>query len=374
MEFTISRTAFIRLLRTAASAAAKLTTKPILREILLEATPDAVYATGYNGQFGITARQAAEMDVVRANETGKATVDAVLLEVVQQFDGNDVFVQLREQGGGQGIFVTDNQSEFVLPSSDWREYPPLPTFDEVLEGNRISSQTLSGLLRKITPSAADESQTQPGLLGVHFRTGDGGLLLEASNSHLISQGYVSYESVESDFVVPKTSLSVLLKNLPADGQAIEFASDENVFLVKTSRLLFFTALIDAEFPNTSKIWDRISGRADITKTTLGKHAFRSAIQRTMILVKTSENKRITLESKEDQLQIRAKVDAKRSVKEDVRVTEMSGKKRTLSFNADYLSRLTNVIERDQMVLVLGDQVVYFEDEDSRHLLLGVRVG
>ncbi|PWI54868.1 DNA polymerase III subunit beta [Sulfoacidibacillus thermotolerans] len=370
MEFTISRKTLVQLLRTAGSAAAKLTTQPILREILLEVTPDAVYATGYNGQFGIIARQAVEADVVQVKKTGRATVDPVVVGVAQNFEGEEISLQLRNYDKARVLYITDGKAEFELPSSDDRLYPPVLSFHDELEGETISGQTLSQLLQKIAPSAADES-TRIALSGIHFRVREGELILEASNSHMISQGFVSHESKrqgDQDVIVPKTSLLTLMKNLPSE-ENVEFAVDENLFWVKTNRLLFFTTLIDATFPDTSKVWERAMGNP--TTVSADKQAFRGAVSRAMILAKEEANKPITLEV-EKVLRIRTKVENS-NAKEDVNVAQINGKAKTLSFNAGYLSQLTSVVDRDQLVLVFGDAAVYFEDNNSRHLILAVRV-
>ncbi|PWI50825.1 DNA polymerase III subunit beta, partial [Sulfoacidibacillus thermotolerans] len=285
----------------------------------------------------------------------------------QNFEGEEISLQLRNYDKARVLYITDGKAEFELPSSDDRLYPPALSFHDELEGETISSQALSRLLQKIAPSAADEG-ARIALLGVHFRARDGKLILEASNSHMISQGFISHESECRDAIVPKTSLLTLMKNLPLE-EEVEFAADENLFWVKTSRLLFFTTLIDAAYPDTSKVFDR--AKSNSTTIEVDKLAFRSAVSRAMILAKEEANKPITLEV-EKGLRIRAKAENS-NAKEDVDVAQISGELKTLSFNASYLSQLTSAVDRDQLVLVFGDAAVYFEDNNSRHLILAVRV-
>lgn len=196
----------------------------------------------------------------------------------------------------------------------------------------------STYLKKIikqTVIAVSTHESRPILTGIHLTISDGKLKAVATDSHRLSQRVIPIEGTESlsyNLVIPGKSLQELTRLLDDSLDEIEVAIAENQILFKTEDTLFYSRLLEGNYPDT----DRLIPDSSTTEVTLEAQILLGAVERASLLSHEGKNNVVKLSVKDDTVEITGNSPEVGRVNEQVTTQSISGEEMEISFNPDYL--------------------------------------
>lgn len=335
MKITIDREALVQSVQDVMKAVSPRTTIPILTGIKITATPQGVTLTGSDSDISIESFIPTEEEdkvLVEIAETGSIVLQARFFsEIVKKLPEKTIEIEV------QPNFLTairSGKAEFSLNGLDAEEYPRLPQIEEenVFE---IPTDLLKTIIRQ-TVFAVSTSETRPILTGVNWRIEDEELICTATDSHRLAlrKAKIETENHQShNVVIPGKSLNELSKILDDSNAPVKIVITANQILFKTKRLLFFSRLLDGNYPETSRLIPTDS-KTDII---VNAKEFLQAIDRASLLAREGRNNVVKLTTLNDGIiEISSVSPEIGKVTEEMQSESIEGEELKISFSAKYM--------------------------------------
>ncbi|MDN4071421.1 DNA polymerase III subunit beta [Fictibacillus terranigra] len=378
MRFQINRSQLIEGVQDVMKAVSSRTTIPILTGIKMVVHSEGMTLTGSDSDISIER-------LIPMEENGEVNLEvqkpgSIVLqaryfsEIVKKLPNDTVEIEVGERFETK---LRSGASEFSLVGLDPEEYPRLP---QIEEQNVFSIQ--GDLLRQIirqTVFAVSTSETRPILTGVNIKLEDGVLTCVATDSHRLAQRTAKIESNTEELsfqnvVIPGKSLNELSKIVEESSELVQIVVTDNQVLFKTKNTLFFSRLLDGNYPDTSKLLPSES------KTTLGLSTkeFLQAIDRASLLAREGRNNVVKLATLDNQtVEISSNSPEIGKVYENVITESMEGEELKISFNAKYMIDALKAMDCTEIkVLFTGAMrpflITPVENETVKQLILPVR--
>lgn len=334
MKFTVNRSAFLKKLKDVQLAVSSRSTIPILTGIKLIASEEGIQLTGSNSDISIETfvRKSDEQSGLTIEEEGQIVLQPARFfsDIVNKLPDETFTVEVKDR---VQTAITSASSSFIINGLDAANYPHLPEIDTT------QSFTLPvNLLKKIikqTVIAVSTHESRPILTGIHLTISDGKLKAVATDSHRLSQRVIPIEGTESlsyNLVIPGKSLQELTRLLDDSLDEIEVAIAENQILFKTKDTLFYSRLLEGNYPDT----DRLIPDSSATEVTLEAQILLGAVERASLLSHEGKNNVVKLSVKDDTVEITGNSPEVGRVNEQVTTQSISGEEMEISFNPDYL--------------------------------------
>ncbi|GER67298.1 DNA polymerase III subunit beta [Weizmannia acidilactici] len=379
MKFSILRDRLVESVQDVSKAITSRTTIPILTGIKIVASEDGITFTGSDSDISIESFVPKEEDgdeIAAIQETGgivlqarffgelvkKLPMDIVEIEVVNQFQ----------------TMIRSGKSEFNLIGLDPEEYPHLPqiTEDKVI---RIPADILKNLIRQ-TVFAVSTAETRPILTGVNWSIQNNRLNCIATDSHRLAQRTAEIETAadaEYNIVIPGKSLNELNKILPDTNELVEIVITDNQVLFKAKHLLFFSRLLEGNYPDTSRL---IPTDAK-TELIVNAKEFLQAIDRASLLAKEGQNANVvklsSLANIPGAIEITSNSPEIGKVVDRVQCKSIEGEALKISFSSKYMIDALKVLEGMEISIRFTGAMRPFvirpvNDETILQLILPVR--
>lgn len=334
MKFTVNRSVFLKKLKDVQLAVSSRSTIPILTGIKLIATTDGIQLTGSNSDISIetfihTKDNQTDLTI---DEEGQIVLQPARFfsDIVNKLPDERFTVEVKDR---VQTAITSASSSFLINGLDAANYPHLPEIDTT------QSFTLPvNLLKKIikqTVIAVSTHESRPILTGVHLTINDGKLKAVATDSHRLSQRVIPIEGTESlsyNLVIPGKSLQELTRLLDDGLDEIEVAIAENQILFKTEDTLFYSRLLEGNYPDT----DRLIPDSSTTEVKVDAQTLLGAVERASLLSHEGKNNVVKLSVKNDTVEITGNSPEVGRVNEQVSTHSIDGEEMDISFNPDYL--------------------------------------
>ncbi|GAB2487829.1 DNA polymerase III subunit beta [Alkalibacterium psychrotolerans] len=334
MKFTVNRSVFLKKLKDVQLAVSSRSTIPILTGIKLIATNEGIQLTGSNSDISIetfiqTKDDQADLTI---EEEGQIVLQPARFfsDIVNKLPDERFTVEVKDR---VQTAITSASSSFLINGLDAANYPHLPEIDTT------QSFTLPvNLLKKIikqTVIAVSTHESRPILTGVHLTINDGKLKAVATDSHRLSQRVIPIEGTESlsyNLVIPGKSLQELTRLLDDGLDEIEVAIAENQILFKTEDTLFYSRLLEGNYPDT----DRLIPDSSTTEVKVDAQTLLGAVERASLLSHEGKNNVVKLSVKDDTVEITGNSPEVGRVNEQVSTHSIDGEDMDISFNPDYL--------------------------------------
>ncbi|MGM9928786.1 MAG: DNA polymerase III subunit beta [Bacillus sp. (in: firmicutes)] len=375
MKFVIQRDRLVQSVQDVMKAVASKTTIPILTGIKITATTEGVTLTGSDSDISIQSSIPLEeegIELVQIEKTGSIVLQAKFFnEIVKKLPLDDVEIVV--ENGFQTI-IRSGKAEFNLNGLDADEYPHLP---QIEEENIISIPTdlLKHLIRQ-TVFAVSTSETRPILTGVNWRIENDDIICTATDSHRLAlrKAKVQVNSPESyNVVIPGKSLTELSKILDDSHEAVNIVITNNQVLFKTKHLLFFSRLLDGNYPDTSRLIPSES-KTDVVVNTKD---FLQSIVRASLLGEGKNNivKLSTINQAE--VEISSNIPEIGKVVEEVQAETIEGEDLKISFNAKFMMDALRALEGTEIKISFTGAMRPFviqvlNDDTMLQLILPVR--
>ncbi len=375
MKFVIQRDRLVQSVQDVMKAVASKTTIPILTGIKISTTTDGVTLTGSDSDISIESFIPLEEDgneLVEIQSTGSIVLQARYFnEIVKKLPMDEV--EITVENGFQTV-IRSGKAIFNLNGLDAEEYPHLP---QIEEDNIISIPTdlLKNLIRQ-TVFAVSTSETRPILTGVNWKVENDNIICTATDSHRLALRKAKVQSNASEVynvVIPGKSLNELSKILDDSHNLVNIVITNNQILFKTKHLLFFSRLLDGNYPDTSRLIPSES-KTDVLVNTKD---FLQAIVRASLLGEGKNNivKLSTIDQRE--IEISSNIPEIGKVVEEVNAELIQGEDLKISFNAKFMMDALRALEgSDIKVSFTGAMrpfLIQAQNDDSMlQLILPVR--
>ncbi|EIJ80144.1 DNA polymerase III subunit beta [Bacillus methanolicus PB1] len=335
MKLIIQRDRLVQSVQDVMKAVSSRTTIPILTGIKIAATEKGVTLTGSDSDISIESSIPKEEDgdeLAEIIESGAIVLQARFFsEIVKKLPTDTVVIEVQNH---LQTVIRSGKSEFNLHGLDAEEYPHLP---QIKEENvfRISADLLKMMIRQ-TVFAVSTSETRPILTGVNWKIEDRELTCIATDSHRLAlrKAQIETESNESyNVVIPGKSLNELSKILDDSNDPIDIVITENQVLFKAKHLLFFSRLLEGNYPDTSRLIPTDSK----TDVVVNIKEFLQAIDRAALLARDDRNNVVKFSTFENQLiEISSNTPEIGKVIEEVQAQSIDGEDLKISFSAKYM--------------------------------------
>ena len=343
MKFVIQRDRLVQSVQDVMKAVTSRTTIPILTGIKIIATKDGVTLTGSDSDISIESfipKEEEGDEIVEIKEEGGIVLQAKFFsEIVKKLPMDTVEMEVT---GHLQTVIRSGKAEFNLNGLDPDEYPHLPELSEE-QLFKIPADLLKNLVRQ-TVFAVSTSETRPILTGVNWKVENGQLFCTATDSHRLAMRKAAIET-ENDahynVVIPGKSLNELSKILDETNEAVEIVITENQVLFKAKHLLFFSRLLEGNYPDTSRLIPNESK----TELLLNAKEILQAIDRASLLAREGRNNVVKLSTLEEGvIEISSNSPEIGKVIEQVQSQSINGEELKISFSAKYMMDALKALE------------------------------
>ena len=376
MRFIIQRDHLVQSVQDVMKAITSRTTIPILTGIKIVASEEGVTLTGSDSDISIESfipKEEDDKEIIEIKQPGSIVLQARFFsDMVKKLPSD--FVEIEVQNHLQTVIRSGN-SEFDLIGLDAEEYPHLPQIEEE-NVFKIPTDLLKAMIRQ-TSFAVSTSETRPVLTGVNWKVENNELYCIATDSHRLAQRKAKVEMetpANYNVVIPGKSLNELSKILADSNESIEIVITENQILFKAKHLLFFSRLLEGNYPDTSRLIPSES-KTDIV---LHTKEFLRAIDRASLLAREGKNNVVKLITLQDQLiEISSNTPEVGKVVEEMKGISMDGEELKISFSAKYMMDALRAIEGNEIKITFTGAmrpfVIYpINDDSTLQLILPVR--
>jgi len=376
MKFIIAKDALVQSVQDVMKAVSSRTTIPILTGIKIVATDEGVTLTGSDSDVSIESFIPVEEDgkeIVDIHHSGSIVLPARFFsEIVRKLPKETVEIEVQPHFS---TVIRSGKAEFNLNGLDAEEYPHLPQIEEE-NAFKISTDLLKNMIRQ-TVFAVSTSETRPILTGVNWKVEDRILTCIATDSHRLALRKAPVE-IDSDssynVVIPGKSLSEFSKILDDSHDLVDIVITNNQVLFKTKHILFFSRLLDGNYPDTSRLIPSESK----TDMTLNVKEFLQAIDRASLLAKEGRNNVVKLSTLEEGIvEISSNSPEIGKVIEEVQSQSIEGEDLKISFSAKYMLDALKALEGTEIKVSFTGAMRPFiirtpEDDSMLQLILPVR--
>ncbi|GLY08790.1 DNA polymerase III subunit beta [Bacillus badius] len=376
MKFSIQKDRFAQSVQDVLKAISSRTTIPILTGIKIDATEEGIKLTGSDSDISIESFIPQEEEgkvLVDIQQTGSIVLNARFFnEIVKKLPSEKAEIEVISSFQ---TVIRSGQAEFSLNGLDPDEYPHLPQIEEG-EVFKLPTDLLKALIRQ-TVFAVSASETRPILTGVNWKIEEGQLVCIATDSHRLAWRKAAVETdfnAEYNVVIPGKSLNELSKILDDSQEPVEIVITDNQVLFRAKHLLFYSRLLEGNYPDTSRLIPTDSK----TKLELNTKEFLQAIDRASLLAREGRNNVVKLSMIDENLiEISSNSPEIGKVTEQVRSREIEGEEIKISFSAKYMMDALKVLEGTEINIqftgAMRPFVIRPENDDSiLQLILPVR--
>ncbi|MGK9184610.1 DNA polymerase III subunit beta [Priestia filamentosa] len=376
MKFSIQKDYLVQSVQDVMKAISSRTTIPILTGIKIVVSDEGVTLTGSDSDVSIESfipKEDEDKHIVDVEKEGSIVLPARFFsEIVKKLPKETVEIEVQNNFS---TVIRSGKAEFNLNGLDAEEYPQLP---QIEEENMFSVPTdlIKNMIRQ-TVFAVSTSETRPILTGVNWKLEDDELTCIATDSHRLALRKAKIETTNQEkysIVIPGKSLNEFSKILDDSSELVDIVITENQVLFKTKHLLFFSRLLDGNYPDTSRLIPDDSK----TDVVLNVKEFLQSIDRASLLAREGRNNVVKLSTMpEGIIEISSNSPEIGKVSEEVQSKSVDGEDLKISFSAKYMLDALKALEGSEIKInftgAMRPFVIRTLDDDSMlQLILPVR--
>ncbi|MEW8970566.1 DNA polymerase III subunit beta [Mesobacillus jeotgali] len=376
MRFIIQRDSLLQSVQDVMKAVTSRTTIPILTGIKIVANEEGVTLTGSDSDISIESfipKEEAGDEIVEIKQPGSIVLQARFFsEIVKKLPTDTVEIEVHNN---LQTVIRSGKSEFNLNGLDAEEYPHLPQISEE-HVFKIPTDLLKGLIRQ-TVFSVSTSETRPILTGVNWKVENNELICIATDSHRLALRKAKLEAENTgnyNVVIPGKSLTELSKILDDSSESVDIVITENQVLFKAKHLLFFSRLLEGNYPDTGRLIPTES-KTDVVVNT---KEFLHAIDRASLLAREGRNNVVKFSTIEGgAIEVSSNTPEIGTVVEEIQSQSIDGEDLKISFSAKYMMDALKALEGTEIQISFTGAMRPFvirplHDDSILQLILPVR--
>lgn len=251
MKISCDREQLLHAFQTVASVAPARSPKPILQNVKLEVTDQAVTLLATDLEVGIR-HQVSGVDI---QSTGVVILSVTRFGSILRESTDET---LHLEGDGQGTTIRGERSQFRLPAENPAEFPQVTGFD-VSNYHTVPARLLRELIRR-TAFATDNESSRYALGGIKLEVADAHLTAIGTDGRRLAKmtGPVGTTGEALDAaqttIIPTRAMTLIERAVvPADDE-VKIAVNGNEFLVHTERATISARMLEGRFPDWKKVF------------------------------------------------------------------------------------------------------------------------
>lgn len=349
MKFSIVRDRLVDSLNDVLKAISSKTTIQILTGIKIDVLSEGMYLTGSDADITIQVFIPAEEDgqqIIDISKTGSIVLQAKMFnEIVRKLPTNEVEIEV---SGNTQAHIRSGKSGFHVVATDASEYPLLPELSEEHQFS-IPADLLKSIIRE-TVFAVATTESRPVLTGVSWEIKNNELICVATDSHRLARRKTKFEQLPENnqsIVIPGKSLNELNKIIDDTSDPVLVVFTNQQVLFKTNRMLFFSRLLEGNYPDTS----RLIPEEYKTNITMNGKSLLQAIDRASLLAREDRNHVVKFATlNEHVVEISSNSPEIGKVEEEIAVTEFTGEHLKISFSGKYMMEALKAIDGQDIII------------------------
>ncbi|MED5101841.1 DNA polymerase III subunit beta [Niallia circulans] len=375
MKFIIQKDHLVQSVQDVMKAITSRTTIPILTGIKIVASEEGVTLTGSDSDISIESfipKEEGDQEIVDIQQPGSIVLQAKFFsEIVKKLPTSHVEIVV----DNLQTTIRSGKSEFNLNGLDSEEYPHLPQISEQ-NSIKVPTDLLKNIIKQ-TVFAVSTSETRPVLTGVNWKIENNDLICIATDSHRLALRKAKIETEEEqsfNIVIPGKSLNELNRILDDHDEPVEIFVTENQILFKTKHILFFSRLLEGNYPDTNRLIPTES-KTDIV---VNSKEFLQSIDRASLLAREGRNNVVKFSTMSDNvIEISSFTPEIGKVMEELVSESVSGEELKISFSAKFMMDALKVLEGSEVKISFTGAMRPFvihptNDDSTLQLILPVR--
>ncbi|AYV68745.1 MULTISPECIES: DNA polymerase III subunit beta [Niallia] len=375
MKFIIQKDHLVQSVQDVMKAITSRTTIPILTGIKIVASEEGVTLTGSDSDISIESfipKEEGDQEIVDIQQPGSIVLQAKFFsEIVKKLPTSQVEIMV----DNLQTTIRSGKSEFNLNGLDSEEYPHLPQISEQ-NSIKVPTDLLKNIIKQ-TVFAVSTSETRPVLTGVNWKIENNDLICIATDSHRLALRKAKIETEEEqsfNIVIPGKSLNELNRILDDHDEPVEIFVTENQILFKTKHILFFSRLLEGNYPDTNRLIPTES-KTDIV---VNSKEFLQSIDRASLLAREGRNNVVKFSTMSDNvIEISSFTPEIGKVMEELVSESVSGEELKISFSAKFMMDALKVLEGSEVKISFTGAMRPFvihptNDDSTLQLILPVR--
>lgn len=350
MEFKIDKETFLKALQKVQGIVEKRNTMPILSNVLIEASSNAIFLTATDLEVGMKS-----FYPTTVTDEGKITVSAKkIYEIIKELSDDEIIFSTREN---DWVEIRSGKAHFNLVGLAPEEFPYFPKINEDLFV-RLSSSLIKEMIEK-TSFAICHDENKYNLNGIFIKAVEENnrnvLRMVATDGHRLSitekqlDGKID-EELHKGVIFPKKGIFELKKMTEEADDDIMICFLDNSSVVKKGNTFIVMRLVDGEFPDYTKVVPVNNDR--IVK--IKREEFLHSLRR-MSILSSEKFKGIKFDITAGSMEISASNPELGEAREELEI-DYAGEPMTVRFNARYLIDVLTVLEDDFIELDLRDEL------------------
>lgn len=355
MKISISREEILPALQVINGVVERRQTLPILSNLLLVVTKDAISMTATDMEVELVATINKS-----STKTGEVTLPARKLLDICRTLPDDATINI--EINNDRATVTSGKSRFVLATMPAQEYP-LVEFAEDANRFQIGENNLKKIIDN-TAFAMAQQDVRYYLNGLLLELEDNRLRAVATDGHrlaLCDTRIDTKQSKPTQVIVPRKGVTELSRLLHDKEDNIDVQISGNHIRIELEDIKFTSKLVDGKFPDYTRVIPPESDAPIIAD----KNLLRQGLTRASILSNEKyRGVRIILEP--GKLRALAHNPEQEEAEEEIEV-KYEGKEMEIGFNVSYLLDALSIVKSEQVFITMSDpnSSCLFLPEDSK---------
>jgi len=343
MKFTISREKFLQPLQLVSGAVERRHTLPILSNVLIKVSEDALWLTGTDLEVELIASTRLEGEY----EEGEITVPAKkLFDICRGIaDGTDIQFSL----DGSKALIRAGRGRYTLSTLSASDYPNLEDWEGEVEFE-LSSVDIKRLINSTHFSMAQQD-VRYYLNGMSLETEEHIIRTVATDGHRLALCRLDYESASlpaRQVIIPRKGVLEISRLIGDDDKSIKVQIGANHIRLFSSDFIFTSKLVDGRFPDYRRVLPKDGDKTILASKAVLKDAFARAA-----ILSNEKFRGVRLNLSSGELKITANNPEQEEAEEIVDVN-YEGDDLEIGFNVAYLIDVLNALTTEEVQLTLSD--------------------
>ena len=350
MKIRILKTYLTKSIQNVSKAIPTRSAIPILNGIKLDVDSNGITLTASNMELTIQSFipiTEKEDTIVEISKMGSVVFPAkFFVEIVKKLPASKIDIEVKQNFQ---VFITAGTTQIELAGLNPEQFPFIPTIKSN-ETFAITSSILKNMIKK-TVFSVSMTETAPILNGVCWSLQNNELKFIATDRHRLAYCSEIIDHAEkitlNNVVISGKCLNELSKIIPEEEMDIHVTVANNQILFEIGRVLFFTRLLEGNFPDTTKIIPT----SQKTKLVVDTKTLNESIERAFLLSRDEKVNIVRVKTLNDnKIEVSSSCSDLGKVKEEIEVVESSGSAVDISFNSKYTLDVLKVIESEQIII------------------------
>lgn len=341
MDLRIAKNDIIRGLYLTHGIADRKSTLPILANVLIRTVgKDKVLFAATD--LKVTMMVTAKADV--ADEGGITVGAKQLYEIAKGMAGSEAHLERTDQNW---LHMSSGRTEFKVVGMNDRDYPKLPSVDEVV-CSQVEAPLLSDMIGKTIVSVSQD-ETRPHLASVLFECDGEHATMVSTDGHRLSKIRCPMPGGPKTpgVLLPRKGLSEIRRALEGNEGTCEIGVDQGSFVIKANDMVLSVKLGEGQFPP----YEQVIPKDNEKKLTIDKAELQDALRRVSIIA-SDKTWGIRFGLEKGRLSIEADNPDLGNAKERLEV-DYKGAALQIGFNARYFIDLLSEMKAKDVTLELG---------------------